>query len=58
MNDNAPDDRAAGLVSVARRIYQSGEGVFFSRADLDEMPWQIRELIEAEAIKLYGPRRT
>lgn len=41
---------------VATAFYEN-RGIWFSVTDLDRMPWRARELIEAEARRIYGERR-
>lgn len=41
---------------LADNVHRANLGVFFFRDQLDAMPWQARELIEAEARRLYGER--
>lgn len=39
---------------MAAAVYREGRGVYFSEEQLEGMPWQSRELIKAEAKRLYG----
>lgn len=51
----ASDD--AEVRRLAEVVHVTGRGVFFFTDQLAKMPWQSRELIEAEARRLYGNRR-
>lgn len=42
---------------MARAAFHKRGSVLFTAEDLDAMPWGSRELILAEARKLYGVRR-
>lgn len=42
---------------MAATVYHEDRGVMFFREDLDRMPWAARDLIEAEARRLYGQKR-
>lgn len=42
---------------LASDAYHQQRGVFFTEEQLNAMPWQSRELIEAEARRVYGNRR-
>jgi len=52
---SAPADQNTIDGLAARAWHQSG-GVYFSKAALERMPSQSREIIEAEAKNLYGKR--
>lgn len=43
----------AELRAMAARALKSGV-ILFLRADLEQLPWTSREIIEGEARKLYG----
>lgn len=43
----------AELRAMAARVLKSGV-ILFLRADLEQLPWTSREIIEGEARKLYG----
>ncbi|HZH27889.1 MAG TPA: hypothetical protein VEY95_11980 [Azospirillaceae bacterium] len=47
----ASEDELAAKAAVA---YRMGRGVYFSPSALEGMPWQSRELIMAEAERVYG----
>ena len=42
---------------MAATVYHQDRGVMFFREDIDRMPWAARDLIEAEARRLYGQKR-
>lgn len=47
-----------GVRDMARDVWREGRGVMFFPEQLDAMPWQARELIVAEAKRLYGSKRS
>jgi hypothetical protein len=54
----APSRNDDGQVrDLAVMVFRQGRGVMFFAEDLKRMPWQARELIEAEARRLYGAKR-
>jgi hypothetical protein len=41
---------------LAAEVYHQDRGAYFTREQLDAMPWQSRELIESELANIHGPR--
>lgn len=41
---------------MATAVYRDGRGVMFFPEQLESMPWQSREIIKAEAARLYGKK--
>ena len=55
----APSPSDDGQVrDLAVMVFRQGRGVMFFAEDLKRMPWQARSLIEAEARRLYGEKRS
>lgn len=52
----APTDPRV-VAHLAEEVHQTGRGVFFSREQLEAMPWPTRATIESEARRLYGKRK-
>jgi hypothetical protein len=42
---------------LASAAYHGRRGIYFSEDDLSRMGWDVRALIEAQARRIYGPRR-
>ena len=51
----APTDEAT-IRAMAAKALKSGV-ILFLRVDLERLPWSSREIIEAEARRLYGQGR-
>ena len=48
----------AGVVAVLQEeVYHQNRGIYFTAEQLKSMPWDVRQFIESQGRRIFGPRR-